>query len=157
MYREIAWHLILFPHLSFEVTAITFLNIVSLLSSIYGLCETYRVLTCNIVIVRVSGKKNNIAMHVSFEIMNESWYKILLTCYMRFIIVSDLCPCEGRQNCKVLTFQADQDQSYEGIVNIASDKLVRPKQSHWQRTVNISPGHRGNLVPTAPDIPVSGC
>lgn len=112
---------------------------------------------CYIVIVRVSGKKNNIAMHVSFEIMNESWYKILLTCYMRFIIVSDLCPCEGRQNCKVLTFQADQDQSYEGIVNIASDKLVRPKQSHWQRTVNISPGHRGNLVPTAPDIPVSGC
>lgn len=77
MYREIAWHLILFPHLSFEVTAITFLNIVSLLSSIYGLCETYRVLTCNIVIVRVSGKKNNIAMHVSFEIMNESWYKFL--------------------------------------------------------------------------------
>lgn len=59
-----------------------------------------------------------------------SFCKFLLTCYMRFIIVSDLCPCEGRQNCKVLTFQADQDQSYEGIVNIASDKLVRPKQSH---------------------------
>lgn len=32
-----------------------------------------------LLVVRVSGKKNNIAMHVSLEIVNRSEYKFLMT------------------------------------------------------------------------------